>query len=193
MNPKRIKGAWNDGYTLDVHTTGSQFIGHDQYGHARFETSRSELGEALYRLKYSRDRSQIEAITTKAATFVQEWGIEPDLIVPVPATRYRTLQPTAVLGEALAEKLGIPFDNSSLKRTAKAKELKGVYDPEERKNLLDGSFQIVGSGLEDRSVLLLDDLYRSGATLNEAASLVRDPGGATEVYALAPTRTRSNR
>ena len=33
MNPKRIKGAWTDGYTLDEHTITSEFLGYDEYGH----------------------------------------------------------------------------------------------------------------------------------------------------------------
>jgi predicted amidophosphoribosyltransferase len=193
MNPKRIKGLWDDGYTLDVHTITSRFVGHDQYGHPRYETARSELGEALYRLNYGRDRSQVELIVARAVTFVEEWGIAVDILVPVPASANRSLQPAVVLGQALADRLGLPFDASSLRRTAKARELKGVYDPEERRALLAGSFQVVGSGLEGRGVLLLDDLYRSGATLDEVTGLVRDPGGAIGVYALALTRTRSNR
>lgn len=42
-------------------------------------------------------------------------------------------------------------------------------------------------------MLLFDDLYRSGATMNEITALPYDQGKAAEVYALTITRTRSNR
>jgi hypothetical protein len=59
INPRRLAGPWNEGYALDVHTRGSTFLGYDQYGHARFDTMRSPVGELLYRLKYQRDRAAV--------------------------------------------------------------------------------------------------------------------------------------
>jgi len=55
IHPIRIPGRWRDGYALDVHTVASTYLGDDEYGHARFETSRSAAGELLYRLKYQGD------------------------------------------------------------------------------------------------------------------------------------------
>ncbi len=37
-NPGEVQGAWRRGWTLDVHTTSSEFLGYDQNGHAQFET-----------------------------------------------------------------------------------------------------------------------------------------------------------
>ncbi|HSB73357.1 MAG TPA: phosphoribosyltransferase family protein [Candidatus Methylomirabilis sp.] len=42
-----------------------------------------------------------------------------------------------------------------------------------------------------KSVLLVDDLYRSGATLNAVTEALRTKGKVSAVYAFAPTRTRS--
>lgn len=47
-NPIQVSGAWRLGWTLDVHTTASVFLGYDQNGRAQFDTTRSELGELLY-------------------------------------------------------------------------------------------------------------------------------------------------
>ena len=49
FNPRRIYGRWHEGFALDLHTLGSTFMGHDEFGHPRFETQRSEIGELLYR------------------------------------------------------------------------------------------------------------------------------------------------
>ena len=64
------------------------------------------------------------------------------------------------------------------------------YDPK-RFELLRGAHSIEGDALRRRRVLLLDDLYRSGATLNAVASLLKEEGGVSAVFALALTRTRS--
>lgn len=41
-------------------------------------------------------------------------------------------------------------------------------------------------------VLLFDDLYRSGVTMNAVSSLLYEKGGVAHVSALTITRTRSN-
>lgn len=190
MNPRSIKGSWTDGYTLDDHTTSSILIGHDEFGHPVFDTTRSSLGESLYQLKYKGDKTQVTALAKAAAGFIKERGIMVDVIVPVPATRARPYQPVLEIARALGRELGVPADTESLKRTVKAHELKGVLDPAERAKLLDGAFKIAGNQVEGKAVLLFDDLYRSGATMKVAASLLFGSGQAREVFALALTRTR---
>ena len=51
-NPADIQGAWSRGWTLDVHTIASVFLGYDEHGHAQYDTTRSPLGELIYQLKY---------------------------------------------------------------------------------------------------------------------------------------------
>jgi competence protein ComFC len=48
-SPKKLKGPWEDGYALDIHTISSEFIGHNEFGHPQFDTKRTEIGELLYR------------------------------------------------------------------------------------------------------------------------------------------------
>jgi hypothetical protein len=45
-----IIGKWREGFALDLQTLSSIFIGHDEFGHPRFETTRPEIGELLYKL-----------------------------------------------------------------------------------------------------------------------------------------------
>lgn len=193
MDPQRINGSWTDGYTLDEHTLSSELIGHNEYGHPEFDTTRSAIGEALYQLKYRNDRSQVAVLAKAAAEFVKGWHLDLDVVASVPPTRVRAYQPAVEIAKQLATALGIPYDGSTLRRTATTKELKGVLDPSERAKLLEGAFRIRGGSVKGKAVLLFDDLYRSGATMNAASSLLFDPGGAESVYALALTRTRTKR
>ena len=57
-NVRQISGPWNLGYTLDKHTINSTYTGEDIYGRATFDTTRTEVGEALYQLKYRFNHSQ---------------------------------------------------------------------------------------------------------------------------------------
>ena len=64
-------------------------------------------------------------------------------------------------------------------------------DPEKRRELLEGLYTVDALQTQDKSVLLFDDLYRSGATLNAITELLMTEGRAKAVRVLTITRTRS--
>jgi predicted amidophosphoribosyltransferase len=192
IQPVRIPGRWRDGRALDVHTVSSTYIGEDEFGHAQFDTRRSAMGELLYRLKYRADRSVIDDVADTAASFVQGWWCEAELLVPVPPSRDRALQPVLAVGGQLAQRLGIEFCPGCVKRKREAPQLKDVFDYDERWKLLEGLHEVDQRKLEGRKVLLFDDLFRSGATMNAITGSLYDQGRTSDVYALTLTRTRSN-
>lgn len=114
-----------------------------------------------------------------------------DLIVPMPPSTARTVQPVAQVALALAKKLKRPVMVDALKKKRQTPGLKGIQDAEKRRELLDGAFEAAQLQVKGKGVLLIDDLYRSGATAN-AVTLALIAAGAARVYFLAATRTRSN-
>jgi predicted amidophosphoribosyltransferase len=80
-------------------------------------------------------------------------------------------------------------DKTSVRKTKPTPELKNV-DHAQRVELLAGAHSIEGSALKGRRILLLDDLYQSGTTLNAIARVLKEAGGAAAVFALALTRAR---
>jgi predicted amidophosphoribosyltransferase len=71
-------------------------------------------------------------------------------------------------------------------------ELKNVYDYDERIRLLADAHSIDRNQVAGKRVLLFDDLYRSGATMNAVTIALYDAGAAQDVFTLTVTRTRSN-
>ncbi len=190
ISPKKIKGPWVDGYALDFHTVGSDFIGYDEYGHPQFDTKYTEIGELLYRLKSKKDKSVINEIVTTAADFVKSKRWSFDLIIPVPPSSSRSFQPVVVLAERLAKALSIEYCDSCVEKIKDTPQLKSVFDVNERKKLLSGAFRVDRSKIEGKSVLLFDDLYRSGATMNEVSSALQKYAKIACVYTLTITMTR---
>lgn len=190
LDPRTVQGAWDDGRTLDRHILSSEFLGYNDFGHAQFETTRTEFGELLYRLKYRGDQSAIALIVQATGEFVREWNPGIDVIVPVPPSRSRAVQPLFQIADEVGRLLNLPVDKTSVRKTKATPELKNV-DHSQRLELLAGAHSIEGDALRGRRVLLLDDLYQSGATLNAIARLIKETGGASAVFALALTRTRS--
>ncbi len=191
IHPKEIKGSWDQGYVLDVHTVSSTMIGYNEFGHPEFDTVRSQLGELVYRLKYKGDKGVIPPVVETILGFVNGWGIHPDVIVPVPPSKLqRSFQPVIELAEELAQSLKKPLNMTSLKKTKTTQQMKDVGDFSARVATLEAAFTS-DRGLEGKGVLLFDDLFQSGATMNVAARTLKEQGAVKSVYALALTRTRN--
>lgn len=186
----RIPGSWREEYVLDYHTKSSDFVGYDEYGHPRFDTVRTEAGELIYRLKYRGRKDALEELVTVSAAFIRGWAPPINAIVPVPPSRVRAIQPVLLLATGLAKELDVPL-RDVVQRGRSPKQLKDVFDYHERIKLLANVHNVTSTTLRGKSVLLVDDLYRSGATLNAVTEALRAKGKVSDVYAFAPTRTRS--
>jgi competence protein ComFC len=189
LEPRRIRGAWADGYALDLHSTGSTFLGHNELGHPEFETHRTEMGELLYRLKYKREETALAEIAETVETFIRSWRSDISVIVPVPPSASRAVQPVFRVAAEIGARLSVPVVRNAVKKMKQIPELKNVYDFDQRRQLLEGAFTATRTAVEGQRVLLVDDLYRSGATLN-AVTEALTRSGASVVYALALTQTR---
>ena len=193
LHPQGIKGPWQTGIVLDWHTVASQVIGQNEFGHPIFDNTRSEIGELLYQFKYQNDQNALHQIVRATIKFLGDKVKEKiNVILPVPPSN-PTRTVTSQIAKGLADGLGVEFSCTALTKTKNINELKSVMDPEERKNALEGLFEADKQQLEGKLVLLVDDVYRSGATLSAATEVVAGQGKAKVVYVLAITRTRVHR
>ena len=195
IHPTAIRGAWVDGYALDYHTVSSAYVGDNEFGHPVFDTERTPLGELLFRLKSRSDQSVVEEIMEAVAAFVElTWRPRLTIIVPVPPSNTaRRVQPLLVLADALGRRLRLDVRHDAVTKIRKTPQLKNVYDYAERAKVLEGAFGADSTVLAGQSVLLFDDLYRSGATMNAVAKALSEEGRAAALHALALTRTRRHR
>jgi competence protein ComFC len=191
INPTRIPGRWANGFALDLHTTSSELTGHDGYGHAQFESTRSEVGELLYKLKYRQDKSVIPKIAKAVGTFVESYLPKLDVIVPVPPSTPRSEQPVILIARAVGKRNKIPVSEDCVWKIRETPQLKNALEYDQRWRLLDGAFDVDSASVAGKTLLLFDDLYRSGATMNAITSALYDKGRAKEIFALTITRTRS--
>jgi predicted amidophosphoribosyltransferase len=191
INPRRLHGPWNDGYALDFHTLQSTFLGHDEYGHARFETTRPPVGDLLYRLKYKNDQTAVAALIEAIMAFWKNWKPPVQAIIPVPPSNIaRKNQPVMAVATVLTEQLGIPLCTACVTKTKRTPELKDVFDYDKRMEALKDAFTVQPAQTSGKNLLLFDDLYRSGATVTAITELLKSQGKAKAVYLLTLTETR---
>ena len=115
-----------------------------------------------------------------------------DLIVPVPLhpkrLRWRGFNQSLLLARQVSRLNGVPLDPFSLYRARETAPQTELAEDERRKNVR-GAFAVrEEKPLQEKSVLLVDDVYTSGATVNECSRvLIR--AGAKEVTVLTLART----
>lgn len=192
IHPREITGRWRKGYALDMQTVSSTYIGVDSYGHDRYDSKRSEMGELLYRLKYRADAGAVPPIAETVAEFLKNNVSFFDLIIPVPESATRSLPPVLTVARAVGSAISIPVI-ACVTTTRPTAQLKNVDDPEERKKLMEGLHAVDATHTQGKKVLLFDDLYRSGTTMSAIAETLYASGGAADVLALTLTYARSNR
>lgn len=186
INPRKIDGPWVDGRVLDLHSTGSEFLGYDEFGHEQFDTHRTDVGELLYRLKYRSDTAALVEIGDIVERFIRSWRISFDIIVPAPSTRARRVQPLHQIADETAKR---PVVKAVSKKASGAAELKNLREYHERDEVLKGALTVDARAIAGKRILLVDDLIRSGATLSAVASAL-NAAGAAAVFAFALTKTR---
>ncbi len=189
-----LKGNWKKGSAYDVHTLDSLYMGVDGYGCDRWKTTRSDMGELVYQLKYREDKSAVRKIVD---LIVRKYkGLETlDAIIPVPSTKKsRTIHPVYEIARELGIRIDVPVFEDVLEKQAGSTELKNVDDPDERKELLKKHMFLINEhNLAGKNVLLVDDIYRSGSTLSVATDILYQQAKVNGVFVLTMTKTRSKR
>lgn len=139
--------------------------------------------ESVYRFKYKGRKSYADAFAYDAMDIWGEWiKASADIIVPVPMNaeklRKRGYDQADVLARAISFESGIPYCHM-LDRTRKTVPMK-TLSRAERQNNLKNAFQVRDFDVKLKKVLLVDDIYTTGSTLDECARMLLKEG-ASEV------------
>lgn len=107
-----------------------------------------------------------------------------DALVPIPLhksrMRERGYNQSALLAREISRKTGIPVEEGLLLRTRKTKSQKSL-PRQERQNNLKRAFKISGNDVKLDTVILVDDVYTTGSTIDAAAKALL-AGGIARVY-----------
>ena len=139
------------------------------------------IRESMYRFKYANKREYATFYAEEAYHLHGAWirakGIE--VILPVPMyrkkERKRGYNQAAVFARSLGKISGIPVDQTLLSRVRNTVPQKELNDKERRKNL-EEAFVVSGRPVPYHSVLLVDDIYTTGSTVDAIAEILRAEG-----------------
>ena len=147
---------------------------------------RNELAKCVRALKYHHNLEIGKVLGQYLGDAFLDKKWEIDLVVPVPLGEKRILSrgynQAEIIAEGFCEKTGLQIDKVSLRRKKETRTQVGLNIKQREKNMLD-AFVADGSLIKDKSILLIDDVLTTGATLRSSALALRK-GGAKAVLAM---------
>jgi ComF family protein len=149
----------------------------------------SLMRESIGRFKYKNRREYadfyVQELLRTCKEAVKSWGV--DLLVPVPLhksrRKLRGFNQAELIARGLGRELGLPVSSELLLRTRKTVAQKELNDQERRANLKN-AFQVAKNKVSPKKILLIDDIYTTGSTIDAAAAVLLDHG-AEKVYFLS--------
>ena len=103
----------------------------------------------------------------------------PDLLIPVPVSadrlEKRGYNQAFILAREISRLTGIPVREDILRRVTDTLPMKNMA-PAERQNNLKRAFQAFGNDVSLNSIMLIDDIYTTGATIDACAHALYERG-----------------
>ena len=147
---------------------------------------RGEIRSSLVRMKYGHRAEYAHFYGKAMAVYGKPWldRWEPSLVVPVPVhpgrERKRGYNQAAELARELGKNIDVPVLENAVVRTKQTKPQKELTKEMRRRNL-HGAFQVKAGRPLPLRILVVDDIFTTGATVDEMTrTLLRS--GAREVY-----------
>lgn len=146
------------------------------------------IRKSLYRFKYA-GRAEYARFYAKATVLrhwdeIKEWNAEA--IIPVPLhkkrLRKRGYNQAEELAKSLGEIVGIPVLTNFVIRQKNTLPMKRLQ-ASKRQNNLKKAFLIMQNDVKLKTIIVVDDIYTTGATMDAVAKVCKDAGVET-VYTL---------
>ncbi len=160
----------------------------------RFHIGRYEgpLKDAIIKYKYNGRKSYAKYFAKFIEKKIEEEKIEFDIIIPVPLhwkkEFLRGFNQSALIGNYLSKKIKKNMYQNVLLKSKNTKSQTELGEQERKQNVKD-SFKLKNSKIiKDKIILLIDDVYTTGATTEECKKILVK-GGAKKVIILTIAKT----
>lgn len=152
---------------------------------------REPAARIIHRLKYEGLFALANPLAQIMANAWPAWEHYPDVIVPIPLhsrrQRRRGFNQSALLARHLGRQLEIPVNERAMKRVRNTIPQTGLSPIDRQENVRD-AFVADSQQVSNQQILLVDDVYTTGATMSAAADALL-ANGATGVSAYCLART----
>lgn len=159
---------------------------HPYVGFRAFAYYDGVIRKAIHHLKYQNDLTIGRYLAGLLKLVYQRTDWEVDLVIPIPIgeqkKQERGYNQAERLAKPFSESLKIPFSSDALIRISEISSQVGLNHEERRENVRQ-AFAARALLVKDQRILLIDDVFTSGATMEAAATELMG-AGAKQVYCL---------
>jgi ComF family protein len=153
------------------------------------------LDASVRQLKYGQESARAAHLGALMAMTITDLPVL-DMLAPVPLHRRRQNErgynQSALLAEAMAGETGIPVNTAAFRRTINTPHQTRLSAGERQRNLA-GAFTVTEPNLvAGRRVLVVDDVFTTGATSAEFAAALRSAGASWVGVATAGRAMRAS-
>jgi competence protein ComFC len=145
------------------------------------------MRQAIHELKYRNLRAMAVPLAKLLYDYLNTNPVPGEVLVPVPLHRKRWRErgynQSSLLARGLGRLAGLPVIDDCLVRQQYALPQARTSNVSERQSNVAGAFTCGDGRLEGKQVLLIDDVFTSGATLNACAGALKS-AGAVSVWGL---------
>lgn len=146
------------------------------------------IRQAIHQLKYRNLRALVVPLTTLLRDYLITNPIPGEVLVPVPLhpkrLRERGYNQSHLLAQELGKLIHLPVVGDCLTRQRHTPPQARTSSVDERRSNVVSAFTCYDRRLQDKQVLLIDDVTTSGATLDACAAALK-AAGVSSVWGLA--------
>ena len=154
----------------------------------RFEGT---IKQAIYQLKYKNLRAIAEPLAELLSNYIATHPVPGEVLVPVPLHRKRLRERGYNQSELLTRELGklirLPVMTDCISRNRHTPTQTIATSIVERRSNVASAFTCRKHNLQNKEIILIDDVATSGATLNACAATLK-AAGAASVWGLTIAR-----
>lgn len=148
------------------------------------------MRECVHALKYDNNQSLGDFFAERLAQIALQLNWQTEVVVPVPLSpaRYaeRGYNQSALLAKPVAFKLGARYNPFGLERVRNTRS-QVEFTADQRRENVRGAFKAFPEIVENKRILLIDDVTTTGSTIRES-TIALNAGGAAAVYCLTLAR-----
>ena len=146
----------------------------------------------VFNLKYNNGKWLAKYMAEFMKNEFEEMAVEVDAIIPIPLHNKRLIErgynQSELLANELSKKIAIPAILNNLVKTKETTTQTKLTKAERQENLK-GCFEITNkSEIAGKNILLIDDVFTTGATIEEASKVLKN-AGANKIYILTFAHT----
>ena len=140
-----------------------------------------QIRQSMYRFKYGNKREYAEFYANAAVEKYGVWlnKIKAEVLIPIPMysrkKRLRGYNQAEVFARALGRKTGILVDEHLVRRVRNTIPQKELNESQRRSNLKN-AFQLTADIVKYKRVVLVDDIYTTGSTIDEVSKVLKESG-----------------